>query len=167
MIDTNGNPTPTVDRAAGQRRPVRAAERRQRRRATSTSTRNGSSTPTRSTRRRTGLEVSGNVFGRQGYPYPIVRQGTAAALGADSSLTVLLSPQIDTFRYPNLWNTDVRIAHAFRPGGANLRVMFDVFNVLNANTAMVRVNDLTASNFNALAQNLSPRIARIGLVVGF
>jgi len=45
--------------------------------------------------------------------------------------------------------------------------MFDVFNVFNANTGLVRVNDVTATNFNALAQNLSPRIARVGLVVGF
>ena len=107
------------------------------------------------------------MFGRQGYPFPIVRSGTAAALGADSALTVLLSPRIDTFRYPNLWNTDFRVAHAFRPGGSNIRVILDVFNVLNANTALVRVNDVTSTTFNALAQNLSPRIARVGLVVGF
>jgi hypothetical protein len=114
-----------------------------------------------------GIELSGNVFGRQGYPFPIVRQGTTAALGGDSALTILLSPEIDTFRHPNLWNTDVRVARAFRPGLANIRVMLDVFNVLNANTTLVRVNDITSVNFNALAQNLSPRIARIGLVVGF
>ena len=114
-----------------------------------------------------GLELSANVFGRQGYPFPIVRTGTAAALGADSALTVLLSPKIDTFRYPNLWNTDFRLARAFRPGQMNVRVMFDVFNLMNANTALVRVNDITSPSFNALAQNLSPRIARIGLVVGF
>jgi hypothetical protein len=114
-----------------------------------------------------GLEVSANVFGRQGYPYPIVRTGTAAALGADSALTVLLSPRIDTFRYPNLWNSDVRVARAFGVGRANLRLLLDLFNVLNANTALVRVNDITSPTFNALAQNLSPRIARVGVVVGF
>ena len=80
---------------------------------------------------------------------------------------MLLSPKIDTFRYPNLWNTDFRLARAFRPGQMNVRVMFDVFNLMNANTALVRVNDITSPSFNALAQNLSPRIARIGLVVGF
>jgi len=42
-----------------------------------------------------------------------------------------------------------------------------VFNIMNANTALVRVNDVTSPTFNTLAQNLSPRIARIGLVVGF
>jgi hypothetical protein len=82
-------------------------------------------------------------------------------------LSVLVSPQVDTFRYPNLWNTDFRVARGFRSGMVNVRLMLDLFNVFNANTALVRVNDVTAANFNALTQNLSPRIARIGLVVGF
>ena len=45
--------------------------------------------------------------------------------------------------------------------------MLDVFNVFNANTALVRVNNVTSTRFNALAQNLSPRIARVGVVIGF
>jgi hypothetical protein len=115
-----------------------------------------------------GIELSANVFGRQGYPFPIVRSGTTAALGADSTLTVLLTPEIDTLRYPNLWNTDFRVAKSFRASAAsNVRLILDVFNVFNANTALVRVNDVTSTRFNALAQNLSPRIARVGVVVGF
>lgn len=114
-----------------------------------------------------GLELSANVFGRQGYPMPIVRTGTAAALGADSALTVLVSPEIDSFRYPNLWNTDVRVARQFQFDRVRLRAIFDVFNLMNANTALVRVNNVSSPTFNALAQNLSPRIARVGVVVGF
>ena len=48
-----------------------------------------------------------------------------------------------------------------------IRGIFDLFNVMNANTALVRVNDVTSPTFNALAQNLSPRIARVGIVVSF
>jgi len=114
-----------------------------------------------------GIEISGNVFGRQGYPFPIVRQGTSATLGADSALTVLVSPQIDTFRYPNLWNTDLRVARDFRASRINLRLIGDLFNVFNANTALVRVNNAGANNFQLLAQNLSPRIFRVGAVLGF
>jgi len=166
QIDTNGNPTPTVTEPlvdGGQFAPQSGGS--------------GSGTIYINAKWQFnanalyqapyGIELSANVFGRQGYPFPIVRSGTTAALGADSGLTILLSPEIDTFRYPNLWNTDFRVAKAFHEGPANLRLMLDVFNVMNANTALVRVNDLTASNFNALAQNLSPRIARIGIVVGF
>src|SRR5437867_290918 len=39
-----------------------------------------------------GIELSANVFGREGYPFPLYRQGTVPTLGADSSLTVLVSP---------------------------------------------------------------------------
>ena len=38
---------------------------------------------------------------------------------------------------------------------------------MNANTALVRVSDVTSTTLNALAQNLSPRIARVGAVIGF
>jgi len=114
-----------------------------------------------------GIEVSGNVFGREGYPFPIFRQGTTAALGADSSLQVLVSPQIDTFRYPDLWNTDLRVAREFRFNQVKIRGILDAFNVFNVNTALVRNNNVASSSFNTLAQNLSPRIFRVGLVVGF
>ena len=111
-----------------------------------------------------GLEISGNVFGRQGYPFPLYRQ---VSLGADSGLQVLVTPQIDTFRYPNLWNTDLRVARDFKASKVNFRLIGDLFNVFNANTALVRVNNIAAPNFNLLAQNLSPRILRIGAVLGF
>jgi hypothetical protein len=167
VYDTNGNPTPTVTeplKDGGQFAPQSGGS--------------GSGTIYINAKwqfnanalyqAKWGIDLSANVFGRQGYPFPVVRTGTAAALGADSALTILLSPEIDTFRLPNLWNTDFRVAKAFRPGGrGNLRLMLDIFNVFNANTALVRVNDITSPSFNALAQNLSPRIARVGAVIGF
>jgi hypothetical protein len=48
-----------------------------------------------------------------------------------------------------------------------MRVLADVFNLFNANTELVRVNNLGATNFNALVQNLSPRVLRLGLSVTF
>ncbi len=114
-----------------------------------------------------GIEVSGNVFGRQGYPYPLFRQGTTATMGADSTLSVLVTPQIDYFRYPNLWNTDLRAARTFKVNAVTLRGIIDCFNVFNANTELVRNNNIASPTFNVIAQNLSPRIFRVGLVVGF
>jgi hypothetical protein len=114
-----------------------------------------------------GIEVSGNVFGREGYPNPLFRTGTAAALGADSALNILVSPQVDTLRYPNLWNTDLRAARTFKFNTITVRGILDAFNVFNANTALVRNNNVLSPTFNTLAQNLSPRIFRVGLVVGF
>ena len=114
-----------------------------------------------------GLELSGNLFARQGYPFPLFRQGSAAALGADASLAVLVTPAIDYFRYPNLWNTDVRVARSFSADRVTVRLIGDVFNAFNANTTLVKGNNITATNLNVITQNLSPRIARLGVVVGF
>ena len=61
----------------------------------------------------------------------------------------------------------IRVARQFRTDRLSVRAILDVFNIMNANTALVRVNNITSTTFNALAQNLSPRIARIGMVVGF
>jgi hypothetical protein len=114
------------------------------------------------------IELSVNIFGRQGYPYPLYRQGTTAALGGDSSLQVLVTPTIDYLRYPNLWDTDFRVAREFKARESiNIRAILDVFNIFNENTALVRNNNIASPTFNALAQNLSPRIARVGLVIGF
>lgn len=166
MYDTNGNPTPTVTeplKNGGQFAPQSGGS--------------GSGTIYINAKWQFnanamyqapyGLEVSANVFGRQGYPFPIVRTGTAATLGADSGITVLLSPAIDTYRFPNLWNTDIRVARQFQADKVRVRAIFDLFNIFNSNTALVRVNDITSTSFNSLAQNLSPRIARVGVVFGF
>lgn len=110
-----------------------------------------------------GIETSANVFGRQGYPFPMFRQQT---LGGES-LPVHVTPTIDYFRYPNVWDTDVRVARAFKLQTVSLRVIGDLFNVFNANTVLVRNNNILSTSFNQIAQNLSPRIFRIGVEVGF
>jgi hypothetical protein len=111
-----------------------------------------------------GFDVSANVFGRQGYPYPLFRTQT---LGSDSNVTVLVTPAIDTFRLPDVWNTDLRIARTLQARRLRVRLIGDLFNVFNANTALVRNNNIAATTFNVLTQNLSPRIFRAGLIVGF
>jgi hypothetical protein len=119
-----------------------------------------------------GIDLSANVFGRQGYPFPLFRQSPSAnpnpgAMGADSGLQVLVTPTMDYFRYENLWDTDLRVARAFKFQKVTVRAIGDLFNVFNANTVLVRNNNLGSSSFNAISQNLSPRIFRVGLVVGF
>jgi hypothetical protein len=96
------------------------------------------------------------------------RQGTTATVGADAStLQVLVTPQIDYFRYPNLWDTDLRAARTFRTRNVNLRLIGDLFNTFNANTVLLRNNNVASTSFQVIAQNLSPRIFRVGVVVGF
>ena len=80
---------------------------------------------------------------------------------------MLVTPAIDYFRYDNVWDTDARVAHTFDLHGKRLRVMGDVFNVFNANTVLVRNNNILSTTFNQVVQNLSPRIVRFGVEVGF
>jgi hypothetical protein len=70
-------------------------------------------------------------------------------------------------RYPDVWDTDVRVARDFAFGSIHVRGMFDIFNLFNANTALVRNGNITATTYGQLAQNQSPLIARIGVQIGF
>lgn len=110
------------------------------------------------------IELGANVFGRQGYPMPVYR---SAALGLDGSWRVLVTPEMDTIRMENLWNTDLRVSKQFKLQRLNLQMMADLFNVFNANTEMVRNRNVSSTTYYALAQNLSPRIVRFGLKVTF
>lgn len=114
-----------------------------------------------------GIQLSGNLWGRQGYPFVIVRTTSLGTAPYTETLSVLTTPTIDAFRYDNVWDADVRIARQFRWQRAQIRVIGDVFNLLNANTALVRVNNVTSSTFNVITQNMTPRILRLGIVVGF
>ena len=46
-------------------------------------------------------------------------------------------------------------------------IMGDVFNLFNANTVLVRNNNIQSTTFNQIVQNLSPRIVRFGVEIGF
>ena len=163
VYDTNGNPTPTVNEPlvnGGQFAPSSSAS-------------SGSGTVYTNAKWQMnangmylapfGIEASANVFGRQGYPFPLFRTQT---LGGES-LSVLVTPAIDTFRYDNVWDGDVRAARTFKIQTLSLRVTGDVFNVMNANTVFVRNNNILSTSFNQIAQNMSPRIFRIGLEFRF
>ena len=110
------------------------------------------------------VEVAGNLFGRQGNPYPIFQ---SAALGLDGSLRVLVSPELDTFRFDDLWNLDLRGSKTFRVDRINLQVVADLFNVMNANTELNRQRNIASATFGQLTQNLSPRILRFGMRLTF
>jgi len=114
-----------------------------------------------------GFEVAASVFGRQGYPLPVYRTGVV--LGPDTSLNILVSPEVDTFRLENIWTTDVRLAKKIQltKRGSSVRLIADIFNLFNANTELVRNSNIASPSFLTLTKNLSPRIARLGFVVDF
>jgi hypothetical protein len=109
------------------------------------------------------MEVAGNLYGKQGGPLPPV---APASLGLDGSHNVLLVSEIDDVRLPDVWNLDFRLAKNITVGRASLNLAADLFNVLNNNVELQR-NRVVGTTFNQLNQNLSPRILRFGVRVGF
>jgi hypothetical protein len=110
-----------------------------------------------------GFELAANVFGRDGTPLPLQR---TSSMGSDTSQRVLVSPELDTRALDQLWNVDLRAAKSFT-GRVNAQVFADLFNVFNENAILNRIRDVGSARFHVPTQNLSPRIVRFGVRVGF
>jgi hypothetical protein len=130
-----------------------------------------------------GINISGNFFGRQGYPQPYyVRTRTGDIL---NQRVQLLIDQVDTFRLDNLYQLDFRLEKAFKIGPVELTGTAELFNVANSGTVLQRFarvgdydvrdidpNDPTAAfsqsnDFNRIQETQSPRIVRMGIRVAF
>ena len=111
-----------------------------------------------------GFELAGNFFGRQGNPFPIFQ---SADLGRDGTIRVMVSPEVDTFRFDDIWNLDLRGAKNINYDRFNVQLVADLFNVFNANPVLNRQRNITNAAFNRITTNLSPRILRFGIRVGF
>jgi len=109
-------------------------------------------------------EVAGNLFGRQGNPFPVFRN---QSLGLDGALRVMISPELDATRFDNTWNLDLRLAKRFSTDHVGARVEFDLFNVFNSAPDLQRERNGASPNFNRLNQILSPRILRVGVRLTF
>ena len=83
---------------------------------------------------------------------------------------VLVSPELDTFRFDDIWNLDLRLAKNLSLDRLHVQLVGDLFNVLNANPILNRqrnIANMTATSFGQITQVLSPRILRFGVRVGF
>lgn len=110
------------------------------------------------------LLASGNLFARQGSPFPVVRQ---ASIGVGGTASVLVSPQVDAFRLDNLYSLDLRVGKKVNVGRGSFNLSADVFNVFNANTTLGAQTNIASPNFQLIGLNLSPRILRFGVRVQF
>jgi hypothetical protein len=112
-----------------------------------------------------GIELAGNLFGKQGTPYPYFRN---ASLGREGNVRILLTPELDTNRFETLWNLDLRASKNVRFGTrGSVQLIADLFNVMNSATEITRERNAAATTFRVLGSNLSPRILRFGVRVGF
>jgi hypothetical protein len=112
-----------------------------------------------------GFEIAANLFGRQGYPKPVYMILDTGAL--DGELKVLAVSEADQERLPDLWNLDARLAKNFTFGKTHLILAGELFNALNANTALYRNPQANGTTFNRLDEILAPRIARLSARISF
>jgi hypothetical protein len=123
-----------------------------------------------------GLTFGANLYGRQGYPKPYrVDVATGDPVTGDVGLLI---DAVDTYRYPNVYQLDLRLQKALRIGPVTITPAVELFNAANAN-ALLNSDPLTgtydAENgtfteygfFDATIEIQSPRIVRLGIQVTF
>ncbi len=110
--------------------------------------------------------------GRQGYVIPYYVQFRDKKEGTQKKLMV--SPEFDSFRLPNIANLDLRVAKDVKmPGAVVLNISLDAFNVLNQHTVLDRntLLDVGANGtdplYNRITTLMSPRVLRLGARVRF
>jgi hypothetical protein len=99
------------------------------------------------------VDLSTAVFGRQGGPYPISLNQSS---GQDGTLRALAVEKIDSNRYDNVWNVDLRLAKTIKFGDAGLTLAAEWFNVLNNDVVLSRFRQANSAAFTNVSQGANP-----------
>ncbi len=108
-----------------------------------------------------GINASGTVYGHQGYPNPLYLIVNRGPLGNRSP--VLVNPDLNATRDPNVHLMDLRAEKAFTYRGVGAIFSVDAFNVFNSNTALQVQRNILASTFGQPREIISPRVFRVGV----
>lgn len=108
------------------------------------------------------VNVGVNYFGRQGFPF-VRTILTPSRTNRARTIQVPLAP-VGESRLNTLQLIDLRIEKMVRlPRNLRLAVGLDIFNLANANTALVVRAQQNATNANQVSPIFAPRIGRLGL----
>jgi hypothetical protein len=114
-----------------------------------------------------GIGVSGTIYGRQGYPSPqyvsITRDGGLSNSFAVSGTQVLVDPNLDAHRNPNLTLLDLRAEKSFTFGKVKAIGSVDFFNIGNVSTLLQVGRQVGAPDFGIAREIVPPRVIRFGL----
>ena len=112
-----------------------------------------------------GFNLSANLTAREGYPVPYIQR----VRGTDGILRrISVVDDFDDTRMDDLTTVDVRLEKEFALSSAvNFTFGIDVFNLFNETTEMARQRQLNLSTANFLQDNVSPRIYRLGVRLGW
>lgn len=110
------------------------------------------------------MELGAALFGRQGYPRALYLRLPGGDDGAQRAIPAALDSQ----RFKNVWNLDLRLARHQKLGGrAMVDLSVDLFNVFNTNVVLQQSRQVNAASFNRIDEIINPRILRIGVRLGF
>ena len=113
-----------------------------------------------------GFNLSGAVQAREGYPTPYFYNGLSTSDGVSRGINVV--DDFSDFRLDDLVTLDLRIEKEFALSAAvNFTFGLDVFNVTNEGTELSRQRDVSSSSLYFLNDNVSPRIYRLGVRLGW
>ena len=117
---------------------------------------------------RWGINVGGSFLLRQGFARLFSANDVATSDRVYATKDVLVNAgSIGKARLPTVKSLDARIEKALTFDRVTLAFDFDVFNVLNHNFVLGRVDDVSVSSFDRVTEIMNPRVARIGVRVQF
>ena len=107
-----------------------------------------------------GFNISASIDGREGYPVPYYQLVTTG-FGARN---VDVTNELDDVRLDDVFIANLRVEKEFNlTGPVNMTFGIDMFNVTNENTGLAYNTRLGVANGGDLADNISPRIYRLGV----
>ena len=110
-----------------------------------------------------GINVAGNINGREGYPVPFF-DAEGRNIGGTVDVQV---GESDDFRVDDIITTDVRVDKEFQISDFGITVGLDIFNLFNDGYVVQRENDLGTSRAGFVDQIIGPRIARLSVRLAF
>ena len=124
-----------------------------------------------------GINLSANLFGRQGFPNPYYVRIDRGFDITDTRPRIMIN-QVDTVRYENVYQLDFRLEKAFNIGPVTFTPVVELFNALNNNAILQRYEQVgtydlngegldQSSFFNRIEEVQSPRIVRMGARISF
>jgi hypothetical protein len=110
-----------------------------------------------------GFNVAAALTGREGFllPYDVV-----LVTGDGRKVAVQATPHADSFRYPDVYQVDLRLERELRRGDFRAAIGLDVFNLFNDTPALLRQRELNSPSGNALLEAVGARTLRLGLRLG-
>ena len=112
-----------------------------------------------------GFNISASLQAREGYPLPYFNRVTTTD-GTSRQVRVL--DDYAEFRLDDLVTADIRIEKEFALTSAvNFTFGLDAFNITNEGTELSRIRDLASTRAFYLNDNVSPRIYRLGVRLGW